>query len=391
MPGKYYLVLDAGTTAIKALVFDESLNLVSRIAHQMIKNFPQRNWVEQDPEMIIKASTAALRDVLAQAHIAPEEIISLGITNQRETIVAWDAATGQAVYPAIVWEDQRTGGQCAKLWFFGKEKIVRERTGLSLDPYFSATKIAWILKNVQQAKKLRGQRTLRVGTIDTWLLWRLSQNHQYKTDITNASRTLLFNINSGNWDSGLHKLFRVPEGLLATVTPSRADYGVLDPSIIGAAVPIRAMCGDQQASTFAAGINPDTTKVTYGTGAFLIQILGEKPLTRKGFFTTVVVGPGDKPWYALEAKVEQCGSRITPALGNEEELSEVFTQIAKEVNTFIKKLPVKPEKIIADGGAIRNPALTQIQAKISGIPVIEQKIFDGTGLGVAKLLASNRS
>ncbi len=389
MRAPYYLVLDAGTTAIKALLFDADLTLVNRAVHDMKKTRPQSDRVEQDPEEIISASIDTIKEVVAKSGIRASEIHSMGITNQRETIVAWSAHTGKAIYPAIVWEDTRTTWTCAIMKVFGKEQFVRERTGLKLDPYFSATKIKWILKNVPEAQKLLAQETLRVGTIDTWLLWRLSTEHSFKTDFTNASRTLLFDINSRQWDTDLLKLFGVPEGLLPSVEPSQASYGSLNSAILGLPVPIRAVCGDQQASMNAAGISPNTTKITYGTGAFLMQVLGSKPSLHHPFFTTMVPGPHGTAAYALEAKVGECGSRITPLLGNQPELEKVYRQIALEVNEYIKLLPHKPEKLIADGGAIRNPALAKIQAEVSGIPVIEQKVFDGTGMGVAKLLQAS--
>lgn len=383
---RYYAVLDAGTTAIKALIFDASLNVVSRVAQKIGKSFPKDSWVEQDPEEIVRVSTDVLREAVREAKISAQEIESLGITNQRETVVCWDSTTSKAVYPAIVWEDTRTASACRALWWRGKSPMIRNKTGLVLDPYFTASKISWVLHHVPQAQELAHEKFLRSGTIDTWLLWNLSENHEYKTDYTNASRTLLFNIHSLTWDSELYKLFKIPEGLMAAVVPSKGDYGHLNTAILGARIPIRAICGDQQASMYAGGTAPFTTKVTYGTGAFLMQIVGEAPLFHKGFFTTLSPGLGSKPVYALEAKVNRCGERVTPAIGDEDELKKVFTEIAKEVDAHIKKLPYVPSHIIVDGGATRNKNLAKIQSKISEIPVIEQSIFDGTALGIAMLL-----
>lgn len=386
MAAKHVIVLDVGTTGIKALLFNEQRALVARTYHELQKVFQRRGWVEQDPNQLITISQQVLRECIATAGVALEDITSLGITNQRETIIAWDVTTGSALYPAIVWEDRRTAFSCWGLRLIGKQNAVRAQTGLTIDPYFSATKMAWILKHVPAAKDAWQHSNLRIGTVDTWLLWNLTEQKTFKTDYTNASRTLVFNLQTLTWDNELLQIFDVPAEVLPTPAPSASDFGTLRPEIVGRALPIRAVCGDQQASMYAAGTEPLCTKITYGTGAFLMQIIGDTMKTYPDFFTTVVPTPNGAITYAIESKVGECGSRITPALTDPVKLTRVFTEIATEVAAYTKKLPTAPDQLIADGGGIRSPELIAIQSQISGMPVTPQVIFDGTALGVAKLL-----
>jgi glycerol kinase len=382
----YFLVLDVGTTGIKALLFDADLALVGRSYRDISKNKPKRGYVEQDAEEFVSTSKKVLQEVLEDSGIASELVTSIGITNQRETIIAWDSETGTPLYPAIVWEDTRTANTCRLLRLLGKNRFVRNRTGLPIDPYFSATKISWLLKNVPAVKEALTANTLKVGTVESWLLWNLSEDKEFKTDYTNAARTLLFNINKLTWDAELLRLFGIPEIILAKPVPSADMHGIFKKSILQGNIPIQALCGDQQASMYAAGTSIHTTKITYGTGAFLVQVIGASPKLHPSFFTTIVPTPNGGITYALEAKVGECGSRITPVLGQPAKLAEVFKAIAKQVSLYTQKLPYKPHQLIADGGAIRNPLMAEFQHEASNIPVREQSIFDGTGLGTAKLL-----
>jgi glycerol kinase len=384
---KYFLVLDVGTTGIKALLFDTNLSLVGRSYRDVAKNKPKPGFVEQNPLEYVTASKNVLQEVLEDAGIASELVASIGITNQRETIIAWNSETGEPLHPAIVWEDTRTSNTCRLLRLMGKNRLVRSRTGLPIDPYFSATKISWLLKNVPAVKESLAANTLKIGTVESWLLWNLTDTNEFKTDHTNASRTLLFNVHTLAWDADLLKLFGIPEAILATPVASAANHGTLKKSILQGSIPIAALCGDQQASMYAAGTSMHTTKITYGTGAFLMQIIGHEFKLSPSFFTTIVPTPSGKSTFALEAKVGECGSRITPVLDNPTKLSAVFEAIARQVALYTKKLPFKPHELIADGGAIRNPLMAELQAKISEIPVREQSIFDGTALGTAQLLA----
>jgi glycerol kinase len=264
--------------------------------------------------------------------------------------------------------------------------LVWETTGLRSDPYFSAFKIKWILENVPLAKKLLDEKRLLVGTLDTWLLWNLCEDEPFLTDETNASRTLLFNIKKKEWNLKLLDLFGVPREVLPEVFSSGAEYGVLKKEVVGACLPVLAVIGDQQASAFAAGTKNKTTKATYGTGAFLVQSLGKKFKLHQDFFTTLLPTLGGPPIFALEAKVENCAAIVEPVLNDPQKLRRVLIRIAKKVDAAIKKLPYKPKEIIADGGVSRDGIILGLQEKISGVPIRAQTVFDGTALGVAKMV-----
>jgi glycerol kinase len=378
-------VIDVGTTGIKAFIFDAHEKILSR-AYQTITKQVEGNRVEQNPREILFSAINVLRKAISNAGIDPAAIDSVGITNQRETVIAWNSITGESFHPAIVWEDTRTAARCHWLNFMGKGRHVRHTTGLPIIPYFSATKIHWLMKNVPAIREHAVNGTLRVGTVDTWLLWNLTEGNQYKTDFTNASRTLLFNIRTLQWDPYLCTLFGVPLHILPQAVSSKSEFGTLKKDVAGAAIPVRAICGDQQASMYAAGIATGTTKITYGTGAFIMQILGTIPRRTISFFVTVVPDGKQGVRYALEAKVGRCGSRVTPFIEHPTQLREIFKIIATEINYYIKRLPRKPETIIADGGIIRSPEILHIQSTISGSLVYPQKTFDGTALGIARLL-----
>lgn len=381
----HLLVLDAGTTGIKAFVFNAAFKIDARANRLVEKRKPKKDWVEQDPMEILAAARQVLKEAVRASHVKLNHFSGFGLTNQRETVIAWDRVTGEPVYSAIVWEDRRTLGAKA-LRHLGLEKIVREKTGLKLESYFSATKIQWILENVPKTRELLTAKRLLVGTIDSWLLWNLCEDEPHLTDETNAARTLLFNIKQRDWDDELLRLFGVPREILPDVFSSGARFGFLKKEIIGARLPVLAVAGDQQASAYAAGTTVGATKATYGTGVFLVQSLGNKFKLHPDFFTTLLPTISGKPVFALEAKVENCAVLVEPVLKNPRKLCQVLVRIAKKVDTAIKKLPCRPKFIIVDGGVARDGIIVELQQKISGVQVRPQTVFDGTALGIAKLI-----
>ncbi len=383
---KSFLVLDVGTTGVKGFVFDENLKLLVKSYYRLHKRFPKKGWVEQNPKELLGKSILALKRVVKESGVSSKSLISFGITNQRETTILWNKKTGKPIYPAIVWEDTRTAAK-TKEWGKKYNSLVRKKTGLPVDPYFSATKIAWILENVPKAKLLLEENKVLFGTVDTWILWNLSKEKSHITDYTNASRTLLFNIQKLTWDKHLLNIFKVPKKILPKVQPSGSLFGHLNSKVLGISLPIKAICGDQQASMYAAGVKPYTTKITYGTGTFIMQIIGSKFKQRKSFFTTLAP-TASKPVYALEDKTDCCGNKVDKLLKKKLSLVPIISTLSKMVASKIKKLPYKPKKLIVDGGLTQAPALVSIQSKAADIPVFRQSIHDGTGLGVAKLLKS---
>ncbi len=385
----YLLVLDVGTTGIKALVFDQDATLIGKAYKRLNKFFPHAGWVEQNPREILSVSKKVLQQVVKETKIDVKDIRSFGMTNQRETVIVWDKQTGSPVYPAIVWEDRRTRSVCAKLKQ-SHEAIVRTKTGLGIEPYFSASKIHWVLENVPRAKKLFDVGRLLCGTVDTWLLWNLCEHHPHVTDETNASRTLLFDIRTRKWDKELLALFQVPGTILPNVLPSRAHFGVLNPKILGISIPVEAVCGDQQSSLFAALSSVKSTrvtKVTYGTGVFLMQTFTTFK-THPDFYTTIAATSG-KPLYALEAKIEGSAAAIDRVLTKPSALRRMLTMLAKKVDVRLKQFPIQPPVIVIDGGITRDGLLKEIQGSVSSVRVIQQDPYEGTGLGIAKLLLTD--
>ena len=255
---KYTLVLDAGTTSMKGFVFDADYVVIASAYEKLQKSQLSNGWVEQSPEEIISKARKVLSEVVKTSNLNKQDFIGFGITNQRETTIVWHKSTGEPVYPAIVWEDTRTMDYCARLK--GKhELLIRKRTGLYVDPYFSASKIWWILNNVLGIGELAKKKDLLFGTVDTWILWNLCRNQPHITDYTNASRTLLFDIRHLKWDRKLSKIFSVPSHILPKVQPSQSIFGSLADDIVGFELPVMAVCGDQQASLYAIGISPGIT------------------------------------------------------------------------------------------------------------------------------------
>jgi glycerol kinase len=383
---RFALVLDVGTTGVKALVFDGNFRVVAKSYRFIDKRRPKRGRVEQDPLQILHESIRVMRAAMAEAGIRASACVGVGITNQRETVIAWDAKTGRPAYPAIVWEDVRTARACAALR--PSEATVRAKTGLAVDPYFSASKIRWLLDNVPAAKRLAADGRLRVGTVDSWLVWNLCAEHPHVTDETNASRTLLFDIRKKRWDAELLALFGVPPAILPRALPSCARFGTFSKNILGTPLPIQAVCGDQQSSLHAAfsSCRGRVTKVTYGTGTFVSQSLGRTFRLVPGFFTTLVPGRNCASEYALESKISGTGEGVTRLLKKPAALRRYLHRLAKKVDVALKKLPYRPEAIVADGGIMRDGIVTAGQEKVSGVRVIAQPTFDGTALGTAHLL-----
>ena len=304
------IAIDQGTTSSRTVMFDNAANVIASAQQEFPQVYPEPGWVEHDPEAIWSSVLAVTRDVLDESGDAP--IAGLGITNQRETTLVWDRETGECVYNAIVWQDRRTAAACHRLKEAGHESTVSNLTGLRLDPYFSATKVAWILDNVDGVRERAENGELAFGTVDCFLLWRLTGGQVHATDATNASRTLLFNIHTQEWDPTLLELFSIPASLLPEVRDSAADYGETDASVIGRAIPVCGIAGDQQAALVGqAGFAVGMTKSTYGTGCFVITNTGSDALASKNnLLTTIAYRINGEVTYGLEGSIFVAGSAI---------------------------------------------------------------------------------
>ena len=309
---KYIMALDQGTTSSRSIIFDRDGNIVSLVQREFPQIFPREGWVEHNPMAIWSTQIAACTEALMQIGGSWEDICGIGITNQRETVVVWDRETGAPVYNAIVWQCRRTADYCEELKSRGLTDLIRSKTGLLLDPYFSASKVAWILGNVEGTREKAERGELCFGTIDTWLIWNLTGGKVHATDYSNASRTMLFNINTLEWDKELLDIFNIPASLLPEAKPSSYIFGHTDAKILGAEIPIGGVAGDQQAALFGqCCFNPGELKNTYGTGAFLLMNIGDKPqITDSGLVTTIAWGLDGKVSYALEGSVFVCGAAI---------------------------------------------------------------------------------
>ncbi len=309
----YILAIDQGTTSSRAIVFDASLKPLATGQEEFSQHFPQSGWVEHDPDDIWSTTTAMCHQALALAQVSAKDLAAIGITNQRETTVVWDRVTGRAIYNAIVWQDRRTADICKTLKEAGHEPMVAEKTGLLLDPYFSATKLAWILDNVEGARAKAEAGELLFGTVDSFLIWRLTGGESHVTDATNAARTMLYNIHAGEWDADLLKLFDIPASMLPEVRDSAAEFGVTQPDLFGGArVPIRGVAGDQQAATVGqACFAPGMMKSTYGTGCFALLNTGSVPVfSQSRMLTTIAYQLDGKSTYALEGSIFVAGSVV---------------------------------------------------------------------------------
>ncbi|MZR31366.1 glycerol kinase GlpK [Sneathiella litorea] len=308
----YILAIDQGTTSSRAILFDKDYRPVAVGQQEFTQHFPASGWVEHDPEEIWTTTVATAKEALSKAGATIGEIAGIGITNQRETTVIWDRETGRAIHNAIVWQDRRTAGFCGNLKQQGLEQKFSEKTGLLLDPYFSGTKIAWLLDNVAGAREAAEKGKLAFGTIDSFLLWRLTGGKVHATDATNASRTLIYDIHQCDWSDELLDILNIPKSLLPEVRDCAADYGMLDPDILGGTTKIAAIAGDQQAATVGqACFKPGMMKSTYGTGCFALLNTGEVPVKSKNkLLTTIAYQLSGKPTYALEGSIFVAGAAV---------------------------------------------------------------------------------
>src|ERR1700754_1456291 len=308
----FVLAIDQGTTSSRAIVFRGDISIAAVAQQEFPQHFPASGWVEHEPEDIWTSTLQVCRAALDKAGLTAKDIAAIGITNQRETTVVWDRATGQAVHRAIVWQDRRTADICAKLKAEGHEPNISAKTGLIIDPYFSGTKVAWILDQVPGARERAARGELMFGTVDCYLLWRLTAGRVHATDATNASRTLLFNIHTGEWDDELLKLLRVPRSMLPDVKDSSATFGESVPELFGGAIAISGIAGDQQAATIGqACFTPGMIKSTYGTGCFALLNTGATPVASKNkLLTTIAYQLAGKRTYALEGSIFVAGSAV---------------------------------------------------------------------------------
>ncbi|WP_341501321.1 glycerol kinase GlpK [Gallaecimonas sp. GXIMD4217] len=309
---KHILAIDQGTTSSRAIIFDGRGVPVWQAQQAFAQHYPRDGWVEHSPTDLWQSTLQVCREALKKARLDAGDILAIGITNQRETTLIWDRATGEPLYPAIVWQDRRTAERCAELKAQGHEALVTDKTGLLLDPYFSATKVAWILDQVPGARDRAERGELAFGTVDSWLLWQLTGGRVHATDATNASRTGLFNIHGQCWDEELLALYGVPKSLLPEVLDCAADFGATDPALLGAAIPICAVAGDQQAALVGqACFEPGMVKSTYGTGCFMVMNTGTTPVrSRHRLLTTVGYRLNGRVTYALEGAIFVAGAAV---------------------------------------------------------------------------------
>ncbi len=312
MTPQYLLSIDQGTTSTRAIIFDQTGIACGSAKQTLTQHYPENGWVEHDPEDIWQDTVTVCREVLETTQITAQDIAAIGITNQRETTVIWDRDTGKVIHNAIVWQDRRTTDICKSLKQQGLEATVQQKTGLLIDPYFSATKIMWLLDNVAGVRERANKGELAFGTIDSFLLWRLTGGKAHATDATNASRTMLFNIHTQEWDQELLKLFNIPKSLLSEVKDSSADYGVTDKSLLGVEIPIAGIAGDQQAAVIGqVCFQPGMVKSTYGTGCFMVLNTGAQPVASKNrLLTTVAYRLNGKVTYALEGSIFVAGAGV---------------------------------------------------------------------------------
>ena len=443
MMKQYILALDQGTSSSRAIVFDHEGNICSTAQMEFTQYFPKPGWVEHNPMEIWSSEAAVIAEAITKIGINGKDIAGIGITNQRETTIVWDAETGEPVYNAIVWQDRRTSEFCDTLR--DKADFIREKTGLIIDAYFSGTKIRWILDNVPGAREKAEAGKLRFGTVDSWLVWQLTRGEVHVTDVSNASRTMLFNINTLEWDKELLELLDVPASMMPEVRSSSEVYGVTKTTLFAHEVPIGGIAGDQQAALFGQMCTePGSVKNTYGTGCFLLMNTGEKPiLSRNNLLTTVAWKIGDKVNYALEGSIFVGGSVVqwlrdglgiirssseieglastvednggvyfVPALTGmgapywdqyahgticgitrgttaahiaRAALEGIAFQTMDIVGAMEKDAGVKLSELKVDGGASRNNLMMQFQADVLDTSVIRPKVTETTAMGACYL------
>jgi glycerol kinase len=441
----YILALDQGTTSSRAILFDESGTIAATAQHEFEQFYPQAGWVEHDPTEILTSQLSCAVEALGKIGARPRDVAAIGITNQRETVVVWERATGKAIHPAIVWQDRRTAARCSDLEATGVGETVSAKTGLVLDPYFSATKVAWILDHVQGARARADKGELAFGTIDSWLIWHLTSGQRHVTDVTNASRTLLYNIVKGEWDAEMLRLFSVPESMLPEVVWSSEKVGEVTTTLGLGGVPIAGIAGDQQAALFGQLCwSAGEAKNTYGTGCFLLQNVGtEFVRSRHRLITTLAASAGRRREYALEGSIFIGGAvvqwlrdnlKLISSSGDVEALAAsvpdtggvVFVPafvglgaphwdahaagmliglrrdtkpghiaraaleaIAFQVADVLEAVHSETGTLLAalrvDGGASVNDLLMQFQADVLGVPVVRPQVTETTALGAAYL------
>lgn len=348
----YLMAIDQGTTNSRAIIFNEHSQVISLHEMPLTQSYPEYGWVEQNPEEMVQHTILCCREALKKAHLAPTDIAGIGISNQRETTIIWDKATGQAIYPAIVWQDRRTATLCQTLSHTKIASQLADKTGLLLDPYFSATKIMWLLEHVPHARKRAESGELLFGTVETYLLWRLTGGKVHATDITNASRTLLFNIVTQTWDDDILSAFTIPKQLLPVVCDNSAYFGNTEKEIMGAAIPIAGMAGDQQAAAIGQlCLNNGETKVTFGTGGFLFMNTGQSIVrSSAGLLSTIAYRMQNQTCYGLEGSFFSAGVSV-------KWLRDTLhlIQSAAETETLARALP-------DNGGVYLVPAFTGLGA-----------------------------
>jgi glycerol kinase len=445
----YILALDQGTTSSRAVLFNREGQPVATAQQEFTQHFPQPGWVEHDAMEIWHTQKTVMQDVAKKAGISAQQIQAIGITNQRETTVVWDRRTGMPIAPAIVWQDRRTAAVCERLKRGGKAAEIQRKTGLVLDAYFSATKLAWLLDHVPGARQKAEQGHLAFGTIDTWLIWQLTGGRMHATDPSNASRTLLFNLHTQAWDISLLKLFNVPASVLPQVLPSSGVLAQTDANLLGAPIPIAGVAGDQQAATFGqACFAPGMAKNTYGTGCFMLMNTGSVPVQSRNQLLTTVAwkGPSSAAHstaYALEGSVFMAGATVqwlrdglqiidkasdvealaasvpntgdvhmVPAFAGlgapdwdgqarglligmtrgttrahiaRAALEAIAWQVADVFQAMSKDSGLALTELRVDGGASQNNLLMQLQANALGVPVVRSRITETTALGAAYL------
>lgn len=442
---KKILVLDQGTTSTRAILFDEKARMLAKSQEEFPQIYPEPGYVEHDPIDILSSVRSVISTVMTRARLKYSDIDGIGITNQRETVVMWNKATGEPIHNAIVWQCRRTASRCDEIRRIGLETTIRKKTGLRLDSYFSASKIEWMLKNVVQAKELLEEGNLLVGTIDTYLMWQLSGGKIYKTDYTNAARTMLFNIHTLSWDKELCTLFHVPMEILPEVCPSSGYFGDTSAEAMGFEIPIYAVAGDQQCALFGQScFHKGDLKVTYGTGCFLLMNSKEEAIcSNNGLITTLNCETKDTPSYALEGSVFVGGALVQwlrdelQLISSAEESETIANSVSSsnglyvvpafvgmgapywnfgaegvitgitrgtnrahivrasleaicyEINDVIlamsKDLGKPLNHIMVDGGASANSFLMQFQADISNAAIIRPKNTEVTALGACYL------
>lgn len=442
---KYLLALDQGTTSSRAILFGLDGGIVSVAQQEFEQHFPHDGWVEHDAGEIWQSQLDTAREAIREAGADPGDVAAIGIANQRETTVVWDRSTGDPLYRAIVWQDRRVATLTDRMKADGLEPVIREKTGLVLDPYFSGGKLAWILDNVSGVRERADAGEVCFGTVDSWLMYRLSEGRIHATDVSNASRTLLFNIHDLSWDHELLEIFGIPAGILPEVKASSDLFGETDPAFFGQEIPITGVVGDQQAALFGqACFEPGMAKNTYGTGAFVIMNTGPKPVLGEGVITTIGWQiKGQQPQYALEGSIFVAGAAVQwlrDGLGIIKEASEIEQLAASVPDTggvyFVPALVglgapywdpyargtivgltrgtnsahlaratleamayqtrdaieamqkasgIALQELRVDGGAAANDLMLQIQADILGTPVLRPRVIETTALGAAYL------